>query len=232
MIFIHAMSEFRAKNHYSNYIITIITCITSFTGIMPKHYQPQDRYFKKAKEDGYRARSAYKLDEIQKRFHIIKHGDTVLDMGAAPGSFLQLISKIVGAKGIAIGIDLKPVADLDQPNIISYQGDIFDEKIYAKMLIKNGISEFDVITSDLAPSTTGIKSVDAGRSFQLNEQVLKVAEKYLKSGGYAVMKAFPGADHSQLMALAKKQFRNVKIFKPQAVRQTSREVYIIGLNKF
>ena len=198
---------------------------------MPKIYQPQDRYFKKAKEDGYRARSAYKLDEIQKRFHIIKNGDKALDLGAAPGSFMQLISKIIGEKGLVIGIDLKPINELKKPNAKSYQGDIFDKKIYDGILAENGISEFDVITSDLAPSTTGIKSVDAGRSFQLNEQVLKVAEKYLKKGGHVVMKTFPGADYSELIKLAKKQFRNVKILKPQAVRQSSREVYIICIEK-
>jgi len=198
---------------------------------MPKHYQPQDKYFKKAKEEGYRARSAYKLEEVQRRFHILKHGDHVLDLGAAPGSFMQFISKLVGQKGVVIGIDLKPITPFKQINTKSYQGDIFDDLIYKKIENETGISEFDVITSDLAPSTTGIKSLDAGRSFQLNEQVLKVAKKYLKKGGNVILKAFPGADHSELIRLAKEHFRQFKIFKPEAVRKSSREVYIICIGK-
>jgi len=198
---------------------------------MPKHYQPQDRYFKKAKEQGFRARSAFKLEEMQARLHIIRSGDRVLDLGAAPGSFMQLISKIVGEKGLVIGVDLKPISDIKLGNTKSYEGDIFDEKIYTKILTENNLKNFDVITSDLAPSTTGIKSLDAGRSFQLNEQVLKVAEKYLKKGGNVLLKAFPGADHNELMHLVKQNYQGVKVFKPEAVRSTSREVYIVGIGK-
>ena len=198
---------------------------------MPKHYQPQDRFFKKAKELGYKARSAFKLEEMQSRLHIIKSGDHVLDLGAAPGSFMQLISKIVGVKGSVFGIDLKPIADIKMTNAKGYQGDIFDEKIYTKILTENNLKTFDVITSDLAPSTTGIKSLDAGRSFQLNERVIKVAEKYLKKGGNVVLKAFPGADQNELLHSIKINYQSVKIFKPEAVRNTSREVYIVGLGK-
>ena len=195
-----------------------------------KNYQPQDRFFQKAKDEGYRARSVFKLEEIQKRFHFIKSGDRVLDLGAAPGSFMQFIRKIVGEKGLVIGIDLTSIKPFKQSNIKSYVGDIFDESVYEKIMNENDVSVFDVITSDLAPATTGIKSVDAGRSFQLNEQVLEVAKKHLKPGGHVVIKAFPGADHSQLIALAKKQFKQVKPFKPEAVRKSSREVYLIGLH--
>jgi 23S rRNA (uridine2552-2'-O)-methyltransferase len=198
---------------------------------MPGNYNPQDKYFKKAKAEGYRARSAFKLEEIQSRYHIIKSGSMVLDLGAAPGSFLQYIGKTVGQNGIAIGIDLKPIKSFANPNIKTYEADIFDDLVYKKILNETKISQFDLITSDLAPSTSGIKSLDAGRSFMLNEQVLKVAEKFLRKGGSVLMKAFPGADHSQLLSLTKKQFSNIKIFKPQAVRKTSREIYVLGFNK-
>ncbi|MBU1018180.1 RlmE family RNA methyltransferase [Patescibacteria group bacterium] len=194
---------------------------------MSKVYQPQDKFFKKAKEQGYRARSAFKLQAIQDRFHLISPGDHVLDLGAAPGSFLQLVEKLVGSKGLAVGIDLKPIEDLKKPNIKTIVGDILDDAIYQQL----GIDQFDVITSDLAPSTSGVKSVDAGRSFQLNEQVLNVAEKYLKLGGHVVMKAFPGAEHQQLLKKAKGMFKNIKTFKPEAVRKSSREEYVIGIER-
>lgn len=196
-----------------------------------KNYQPQDRFFQKAKDEGYRARSVFKLEEIQKCFHLIKSEDRVLDLGAAPGSFMQYIRKIVGEKGLVIGIDLTSIKPFKESNVKSYVEDIFDEKIYEKVLDENDLSEFDVITSDLAPATTGIKSMDAGRSFQLNEQVLKVAEKYLKPGGHLILKSFPGAEQNQLMSLMKNRFEKIKPFKPQAVRKSSREVYIIGISK-
>jgi 23S rRNA (uridine2552-2'-O)-methyltransferase len=196
---------------------------------MSKPYQPKDRFFQRAKEKGYRARSVFKLEEIQNRFKLICPGDRVLDLGAAPGSFMQYIRSVVGDNGLVVGVDLKPIKALGKPNVKSYVGDIFDESVYDKIEADLGLSQFDVITSDLAPATTGIKSVDAGKSFQLNEQVLKVAEKHLKKGGNVLLKAFPGADHSDLLELLKKQFKKVQIFKPVAVRKSSREVYLVGL---
>ncbi len=193
---------------------------------MSKAYQPHDHFSKKAKEQGYRARSAFKLKAIQNRFHLIKPGDRVLDLGAAPGSFLQLITRLIGPKGIAVGIDLKPIDDLKQPNVTTVAGNIFDDSVYQTL----STDFFDVITSDLAPSTTGIKSLDAGRSFQLNEKVLEVVRKRLKPGGHAVMKAFPGADQDRLLKEMKKLFKTVKVFKPEAVRRSSREVYLVGLH--
>ena len=198
---------------------------------MPKAYNPHDKFFRRAKEEGYRARSAFKLEAIQNRFRLIKPGNHVLDLGAAPGSFLQFIAKTVGDNGMAIGVDLKSITPFDEPNIHSFVGDIFDESIYKKIDDQLGVSRFHVITSDLAPATTGIKSVDAGQSFRLNEQVLAVAAKHLKSSGHVVVKAFPGMDHDQLLALMKKQFKQIKLLKPEAVRSSSREIYVIGMNK-
>ncbi len=199
---------------------------------MPKKvYNPNDKFARRAKEQGYRARSAFKLEAIQNRFNLIKPGNHVLDLGAAPGSFLQLIAKIIGEKGVAVGVDLKSIKPFKQSYVHLFVGDIFDESIYQAVEQKTGLKQFDVITSDLAPATTGIKSVDAGRSFQLNDQVLKVAQTYLKKGGHVVLKAFPGIDHDQLLVFVKAQFKRVQLFKPEAVRSSSREVYVIGLNK-
>lgn len=198
---------------------------------MPKAYNPNDKFFRRAKEQGYRARSVFKLEAIQNRFHLIKPNHHVLDLGAAPGSFIQYIHRLIDDRGVVVGIDLKPIELFKSENIFTFVGDIFDESVYLLIEEKTGLKKFDVITSDLAPSTTGIKSVDAGRSFQLNKQVLFVAQQYLKKGGHIVLKAFPGVDHDQLLALVKKQFKQVKLFKPDAVRSSSREVYVIGITK-
>ena len=198
---------------------------------MPGTYLPQDKYFKKAKEQGYRARSVFKLEELQNKFHLIRPGDKVLDLGAAPGSFMQYIQKIIGKDGLLIGLDLTPIKPFSQPNVKAYVGDIFDEKVYDKIFKEHKVHRFDVVTSDLAPATSGIKFVDAGRSFDLNCQVLKVAEQYLRPGGNLVIKAFPGADHGQLIAKARVLFEKVQIAKPEAVRNTSREEYIVCLRK-
>lgn len=198
---------------------------------MAKVYQPQDKFFKKAKEEGYRARSAFKLEAIQNRFKIIKPSAKVLDLGAAPGSFLQFISRVIGEKGLAVGVDLKVIESVKASNVFVYQGDIFDEPVFDQIEKDTGVSLFDVITSDLAPATTGVKSVDAGRSFQLNEQVLLLSDTHLKKGGHVVMKAFPGAEHDELLRLTKERFKNLKLFKPAAVRQSSREVYVVGMGR-
>jgi len=198
---------------------------------MPGNYIPQDRYFKKAKEQGYRARSVFKLEEIQNNFHLIRPGGKVLDLGAAPGSFMQFIQKIIGDKGLLVGVDLTPITPFKKTNVKTYVGDIFDESVYQKIAKETGHSVFDVITSDLAPATSGIKFVDAGRSFDLNSRALEVAKTHLKAGGHLLLKAFPGADHAKLIAEAKKLFQKVHVAKPMAVRNTSREEYIVCLRK-
>jgi 23S rRNA (uridine2552-2'-O)-methyltransferase len=194
---------------------------------MTNKFTPQDRYFKKAQKEGYRARSVYKLEAIQNKFHILKPGDKVLDLGAAPGSFLQYMSKIIGEKGIAIGIDLQDIKNLNLPNVKTYVGDIFDDAVYEKI----GISKFDVITSDLAPKTSGVKFLDAGRSLDLSLKVLDVAKGRLKKGGSIVIKILSGFNEGDLIGEAKKLFKTVKISRPDAVRKSSGEKYIICLNK-
>ncbi len=187
----------------------------------------QDKYFQKAKDEGYRARSVFKLEGIQDKFHILKSGQKVLDLGAAPGSFLQYISKIVGEKGIAIGIDLQEIKSMNLPNVKTFVGDIFDDAVYKDI----GIDKFDVITSDLAPKTSGIKFLDAGRSLDLSLKVLDVAKDRLKKGGSVVIKILPGFNESDLFLEAKKLFKTIKKFRPDAVRKSSGEKYVICLHK-
>ncbi|MBN2087730.1 RlmE family RNA methyltransferase [Candidatus Peregrinibacteria bacterium] len=186
-------------------------------------FDTQDKYFQKAKQLGYRARSVFKLEEIQTKFNLIKHGDNVLDLGAAPGSFLQYISKIVGEKGSAVGIDLQKIESFPQPNIKTYVGDIFDDKVYKEI----GIRRFEVITSDLAPKTSGVAFLDGGRSLDLSLKVLDVCDKYLKKGGNALIKILPGFNEGDLVGELKKKFKSVKKCRPKAIRKTSGESYLV-----
>lgn len=190
-------------------------------------FDPNDRYAQEARKQGYRARSVFKLEAIQNIFHILKIGDRVLDLGAAPGSFLQYISKIIGEKGIAVGIDLQKIENLNLSNVKTYVGDIFDDAIYKQI----GISEFDVITSDLAPKTSGVKFLDAGRSLDLSLKVLDVARMHLKKNGSLIIKILPGFNEGDLIGEAKKIFKIIKRFRPEAVRKTSGEKYVICLYK-
>ncbi|MBN1258207.1 RlmE family RNA methyltransferase [Candidatus Peregrinibacteria bacterium] len=195
------------------------------------HYIPQDKFFKQAKNEGFRARSVFKLESIQERFHILEPGDKVLDLGAYPGSFLQYIAKVIGEKGIVIGIDLRKIEPLGRKNVKTYEGDINNPDLIKKIAAENDIIRFDVVTSDLAPATSGIKDLDAGRSFLLNEQALAIALRHLKPGGHFVFKAFPGIEHQKLLHTAKNHFKVIKAIKPPAVRKTSREQYVICLKK-
>ncbi len=190
-------------------------------------FDPNDKYFKRAKEEGYRARSVFKLEEIQEKFKLIKSGDNVLDLGAAPGSFLQYISKIVGERGSAVGVDLQKIESLKFSNVKTYVGDVFDDKVYTKI----GIDQFDVITSDLAPKTSGVAFLDGGRSLDLNLKVLEVCEKHLKKGGNALMKILPGFSESELVGPAKGMFKQVRKVRPKAIRKSSGESYIVCLKK-
>lgn len=193
---------------------------------MPKPYKVKDRYFLQAKREGYRARSAYKLVEIQKHFQIIKKNDHVLDLGAAPGSFLQKISEYIGDKGKVIGIDTQKIQSLRKQNIQTFKADIFDHEKIADFL---NTQSFNCITADLAPNTTGIKDLDQGRSVDLNEEVLKIASQYLKPNGNLVTKIFEGADFPDFYKKFSARFDFCKIYKPSASRDRSRERFLVGI---
>jgi len=195
------------------------------------HFNPHDKFFKRAKEEGYRARSVFKLEGIQKRFGLLKSGMNVLDLGAAPGSFLQYISEKIGEKGLAVGIDLQEIKDLELSNVITYKGDIFDEEGVEFLMKTLMIQQFDLITSDLAPKTTGIKSVDGHASLELNLQVLNIANKHLRKGGAVVMKILSGFNEGDLISEVRASFREVRKYRPEAIRKSSHESYIIGLSK-
>jgi len=184
---------------------------------MPKPYNPQDHYFQKAKTAGYRARSAFKLLEIQEKFNILRKGRKALDLGAAPGSWLQVLVSLVG-EGNVVGVDLQEIKPVKGAEII--QADINDWQ--AEKL-------FDVITADLAPNTMGIADVDQWRSVELNQRVLEIAKTNLKHGGVLVSKIFVGADFQPFLARFKQHFQKTRVFKPSACRDRSHESYLIGI---
>lgn len=189
-----------------------------------------DYYTVKARSEGYPARSVYKLKEIQDSFHLIRHNDTVLDVGSAPGSWTLYTQKqILKGSGRVVSVDLNPLNLKSVPENVSFiQGDAFSEEVY-NQLIQYG--PYDVIISDVAPMTTGNRTVDTAKSEYLVKNVIKLAEKSLKNGGNMVLKIFQGEGMREISVLMKTLFQNVRQFKPNACRTDSFEIYIIGTNR-
>jgi 23S rRNA (uridine2552-2'-O)-methyltransferase len=194
---------------------------------MPKPYQPNDKWSQRATREGYRARSVYKLVELDVKFHLFQPGMKVLDIGAAPGSWLQYASQRVGPAGKVIGLDLTPIKGGIGENVRTFVADVFDFKQMGGIISGEGWTNVDLIISDLAPNTTGIKDVDQWRSIELNQQVLAIAQRWLKRGGTVVMKVFRGADFDEFTQLCKSTFKRFKLLTVQASRDRSREVYIL-----
>jgi len=188
-------------------------------------FNPKDRFFHKAKEDGFLARSAYKLDEIQKKFKIMKPGQFILDLGAAPGAWSQVALKVAGPQGLVVGLDLKPI-ELKAQNARFYVMNAFDfdEKILEGRQV-------DCLLSDMMANTTGHRSVDQARSHELCMQVLNISDKYLRRGGHCALKIFEGPDAKEVDLRLKSSFADVRRFKPEAVRKGSVEIYVVALGK-
>jgi len=188
----------------------------------------EDHYSRQAKKERFPARSVYKLQEIQKKFNLIKKGYKVLDLGCSPGSWLVYAANLTANKGQVIGVDLKPVSVKIPSHVRTYVGDILSMDDALRDLIGKN---FDVVLSDMAPSTTGIKSVDTARSFELCRAALSIARNLLKPGGSFVCKIFQGADFREFLDAVKTSFNKHQIFKPKSSRKASKEIYIIGLGK-
>jgi len=187
-------------------------------------YNPQDRYFKKAKQEGYRSRAAYKLLELQQRYRIIKPGDKVVDLGAAPGGWLQVAAKIVGPNGRVIGVDLQPIQTLAEPQVILLSGDIAAQEIQQQITqLLSGPA--NCVLSDLAPKLSGIRDADMARCLDLNRIALAVAIELLRPGGTLLVKSFISDDLQTFTAELKQHFSTVQRTKPDATRQGSSEFY-------
>lgn len=189
-----------------------------------------DFYSKKARKEGFPARSVYKLEEIQQKLKIMKPGQKVLDIGAAPGSWtLYTQKRILGPKGSIVSIDLKPLSLNPLPqNVTFFQGDAFSEEMQSRL---RDLGPFDTVISDAAPATTGNRSVDTLRSAALAESVIACAEENLKSHGNLVLKIFQGGGEQDIIKMMRGIFNKVKPLKPKACRDESFEIFLIGLDK-
>lgn len=184
----------------------------------------KDKLNVKAKKQGYRARSVYKLIELNKRFKLIKNGDEVLDIGAAPGSWSQFVSEVVGETGKVVGVDVLKINKIK--NIEFIQADLMQDNLFDLI---NG--EFDVVISDIAPETMGDRKLQQEISFELSHRSLEIALKVLKKNGNFLVKVFQSNFVNKLVKEVKKKFRVVKVYTPIASKKHSKEVYIIGKNR-
>ena len=184
----------------------------------------QDKTYFRAKHEGYRSRAAYKLMEIQKKFAVIRPDDNIVDLGAAPGSWLQIERTLTDAR--IIGIDLNPIAELD--GIETIEGDINDTAVEEQ--VKSTLGVVNIVLCDAAPKLSGHRSYDQARIIELNEQALAFACKVLKPGGNFVVKSFQGTDFPELYEDCKKNFYSVKTCMTKSTRKGSTELYIVAKN--
>ncbi len=195
------------------------------------NYVVRDEYAIKARKAGYRARSVYKLLEIQERFNLIKPNYSVIDIGCAPGSFLQAIRNIVRKKTI-IWVDLKETKPFSYPNVSTIACSIFDYDELSKQVIDIiWNDQFDLVTSDIAPNTTGRFDVDQYASVELNIEICKFSDRFLKKWGNMILKVFKWEDFNDLAVEVKKRFKKMTTFKPMACRDSSHEEYVICYGK-
>ena len=195
-----------------------------------KSHRWHDSYTMRAQKEGFPARSVYKLEEIQKKFSMIKKGARVLDLGCAPGSWLLFASKVVGSKGFVLGVDLTKVAIELPSNVRFVYHDMlaWDKKMFVEEYFDR---PFDVVLSDMAPSCTGQKFVDAQRSLRLCRSAMSISQRVLKPGGAFVCKIFQGADFKDFTGQIKNLFTSVANVRPNSIRKASKEIYVVGLGK-
>jgi 23S rRNA (uridine2552-2'-O)-methyltransferase len=190
-------------------------------------FKVKDHYFKKAKKENFLARSVYKLEEIDAKYKVLGPGNVVVDFGYHPGSWIQYTSKKIGDKGTVVGIDIKPVNKKLSPlkNVSLFEKSIFDVENVQDLGVE-GL--FDVVLSDMAPNTTGIKSVDQDRSLNLIEEVFHLLPKFLRPGGNLVIKIFDSHQAQVFLKANKGLFEEFHFLKPKSTRSVSKEFFGIG----
>ena len=202
------------------------------TILLPKAWiqnRKRDYYYQKAKAENYRSRATYKLSQTTKKYHFIRKGDVVVDLGAAPGGWIQAVRKIVGKKGFVLGVDLKPISPFPQEYIRTIIADLTAPETLQQIL------DFlprkaDVVISDASPNISGVWEVDNARQIDLASQALKIALKILRPSGNFFVKVFEGDMLSGFVKTVEKHFDAVKAVKPKASRAKSSEIYLLATN--
>jgi 23S rRNA (uridine2552-2'-O)-methyltransferase len=193
---------------------------------MAKPYDPRDFYYRRARKEGLRARSAFKIEEILKRHRLLRPGQAVLDLGAAPGGFLQVLAEAVGERGAVVGVDLEPIRDLGKPWVKTAVADLLAPgAVDAIRALHPG--RFDLVASDRAPKTTGVRITDEARSLELCRAALTVVGETLGRGGSFVAKVFMGGDFPAFRRELQARFAEVRLTRPEATRERSTEVYLV-----
>ncbi len=197
---------------------------------MGKQWQRErkrEHFYRKAKSSGYRSRASFKLQQLSQRYNLLRRGDVVVDLGAAPGGWLQVARKAVGEDGFVLGVDLQPIDKLSGGNVVTIQADITEPG--TAVTIENRLPKpAAVVLSDASPDISGIWDVDHARSVDLAQNVLGIAAKILKPGGRMMVKVFQGDMFDEFLVAVRKKFGFVKVSKPEASRKRSAEVYIIA----
>ncbi len=199
---------------------------------MPKAWlqeRKRDYYYRKAKEENYRSRAAYKLLQAVEKYHFIKSKDVVVDLGAAPGGWIQAVRKIVGSNGFILGVDLKPIEPFPEDNIKTIIGDI-TEKETVQAIMEILPRKADVVVSDVSPNISGIWEVDHARQIDCAQAALKIAIEVLKPRGNFFVKVFEGDMLKDFIENVRQYFEDVKLIKPEASRAKSSEIFILGLH--
>lgn len=189
----------------------------------------RDYYYRKAKEEKYRSRAAYKLLQAMKKYRFIKDGSVVVDLGAAPGGWIQAARKTVGDEGFVLGVDIRPIEPFSESNVRTIIGDITEEGT-VQQLLKFLPRKADAVISDTSPNISGIWEVDHARQIDLAQQALKIALETLKPSGTFFAKVFQGDMLRDFIDELKQHFEIVKIIKPKASRAKSSEIFLIGIH--
>jgi len=189
----------------------------------------RDYYYRKAKEEKYRSRAAYKLFQAIEKYHFIKKGDVVVDLGAAPGGWVQAARKNVGSRGFVLGVDLKPIEPFPQSNIRTIIGDINEQETLEQILTMIP-KKADVVISDVSPNISGIWEVDHARQIDLAQRSLKIALETLRPLGNFLVKVFEGDLLVDFINKVKRHFEVVRIIKPMASRAKSSEMFVLGMH--
>jgi 23S rRNA (uridine2552-2'-O)-methyltransferase len=193
------------------------------------HERKNEHYYQKAKQEGYRSRASYKLKQLNEEYHFLKNAKKILDLGAAPGGWLQVASEELNGEGLVLGVDLKEIEPLDSDNVETIQGDATDPEVQREILNRFD-GKADLILSDMAPNVSGIWEIDDLRQIHLTRIALAIADKLLRIDGWMVVKVFMGPEHESFIQDMRNMFEKVFIVKPKASRKSSAEIYIVAKN--